>query len=471
MAIVTKQKLGIVISDGVGFRNFILSDFMTEAHKTFQEVIIYSCLPVHVYDPYKLTCRIVEIEPFKESFVTWFFRKAKEVAHLQKFATDNFGILDNLHSNRNKLPTVRGFATRFIFALTRFFHSEKHILQFEKWQQRTFMGHKLFAAYTSILKSDNIDVLFFTHQRPPFIAPLIKAAHSLGIKTAAFIFSWDNLASKGRMSGSFSHYLVWSHLMEEELLHFYESVTPGQISIVGTPQFEPYVLPRYQTPKDIFFQRFHLKQDCKTICFSCGDISTSKNDELYIETIASYINTYYPQGNINFIVRTSPAESPARFFALKKAYPFIVWNFPKWELSREGHQEPWSQRIPLKEDMQDLRALLEYCDVSINMCSTMSLDFMLFDKPVINPVFGNPQNGLYNDQRFLKYAHYERVAESGAVIIAQTPEALREALEESLHQPQLRDEQRKALLNIQIGAPLEGTSERLAIALERILHS
>lgn len=467
----TNQKLGLVISDGVGFRNFILSDFIAEAQQVFSEIIIYSCLPLHVYEPYKLTCKIVEIAPFQETFLTWFFRKAKEVAHLQKNASDNFGMLDNLNANKNNMLSVRGIATRFIFTLTHFLHSEKHILQYEKWQQQTFSRYKLFDTYKAILRQDNVNVLFFTHQRPPFIAPLIKAAHLLGIKTSAFIFSWDNLASKGRMSGSFSHYLVWSQLMKDELLHFYESVHEGQISVVGTPQFEPYVLPRYQTPRESFYHRFHLKQDCKTICFSCGDISTSKNDELYIKTIASYINTYYPQGNINFIVRTSPAESPARFFALKEAYPFIVWNFPKWELSREGHQEPWSQRIPLMEDMQDLRALLEYCDVSINMCSTMSLDFMLFDKPVINPVFGNPQNGLYNDQRFLKYAHYDRVAQSGAVIIAQTPEDLTEALEESLNQPQLRDQERKALLNIQIGAPLEGTSNRLVKALERILHS
>jgi hypothetical protein len=47
----------------------------------------------------------------------------------------------------------------------------------------------------------------------------------------------------------------------------------------------------------------------------------------------------------------------------------------------------------------------------------MSLDFMLFDKPVINTVFGNLENGLYNDQRFLNYDHYKKVIDSGAVTI------------------------------------------------------
>ena len=40
---------------------------------------------------------------------------------------------------------------------------------------------------------------------------------------------------------------------------------------------------------------------------------------------------------------------------------------------------------------------------------------MLFDKPVINTVFGNISNGFYNDQRFLNYRHYDYVIKSGAV--------------------------------------------------------
>jgi hypothetical protein len=37
------KKLAIVITDGVGFRNFILSDFLAEAEKTFDAVVILSC--------------------------------------------------------------------------------------------------------------------------------------------------------------------------------------------------------------------------------------------------------------------------------------------------------------------------------------------------------------------------------------------------------------------------------------------
>jgi hypothetical protein len=39
------KKLGIVITDGVGYRNFILSDFISATNQIFDEVVIFSCLP------------------------------------------------------------------------------------------------------------------------------------------------------------------------------------------------------------------------------------------------------------------------------------------------------------------------------------------------------------------------------------------------------------------------------------------
>ena len=77
------KKLGVVITDGVGFRNFILSDFLIEAEKTFDEVVILSCLPTKIYSDYIIKSRVIELPVFIEKFPTWFFRKTKEVAHLR----------------------------------------------------------------------------------------------------------------------------------------------------------------------------------------------------------------------------------------------------------------------------------------------------------------------------------------------------------------------------------------------------
>lgn len=458
------KKLGIVITDGVGFRNFILSDFLVEAEKVFDEVVILSFLPAEVYSGLASNTKVIALRVFEENFKTWFFRKIKEVAHLQLHKKNNFGIQDNLKTNDSKSNTIRGYATRFIFKVTEFLHSEKWINRFNSWQQKTFRNHPVTHEYREILDKENIDILFFTHQRPPFIAPLVFQAEHLKIKTASFIFSWDNLASKGRMAANFDYYLVWSDIMKRELQHFYTLVQKENVVVVGTPQFEPYVLERYRRNKEEFESKFALNPLKRTICFSCGDSSTSKNDELYIETIATAIlEQKIPE--VNFLIRTSPAEDPIRFIKLVEKFPFIKWNYPKWNLTRNDHQEQWSQRVPSIEDVVDLRSILAYSDLNINMLSTMSLDFMLFDKPVINTVFGNSNNGLYDDQRFLQYEHIVNIVNSKATKITTNKEELLNGIKDYLENSKLDSENRKKLVQMQVSVPLVHTGKRIAQTL------
>lgn len=457
------KTLGLVITDGVGFRNYILSDFLNAAEKEFNNIVILSCLPASVYKGHT-NCRIIELNVFKEHYKTWFFRKAKEVAHLKLHAKGNFGIQHNLSVNTSKLKTTRGYGTRFIYKLTNFFHSEKNIQTFQNLQDFTFSSNKITKEYKCILKQENFDILFFTHQRPPYIAPLAYVAKKLKVKTAAFIFSWDNLASKGRMASNFDYYLVWSNLMKKELEQFYTKVNPKNIKVIGTPQFEPYVMDKYKTDKLSFFKKFNLDLTKGLVCYSCADKSIGANDSVHITSVMQYLKNN-PELNLQLLVRTSPAEDGSRFESLKSKFPEIIWNVPKWNLTRSNHAESWSQRIPSIEDVKDLRAVLEFSDVNVNMCSTMGLDFMLFNKPVIYTVFGNESNGLYNDQLFLNYAHLEYVIDSKAVAIAKNETELHKYLTEALQQPELRKEYREALIKLEISKELKGTSSRIAKTL------
>ncbi|HEX9600869.1 MAG TPA: hypothetical protein VF985_05225, partial [Mariniflexile sp.] len=262
----------------------------------------------------------------------------------------------------------------------------------------------------------------------------------------------------------FDYYLVWSTVMKQDLLQFYTSIKQEQIKVVGTPQFVPYVMDDYKVSKEAFISEFNLDANLKTVCFSCGDTSTSKNDELYIETIANAIVDKIIEP-INFIVRTSPAEDPIRFHSLVERFPFIKWNFPKWTQVRANHQESWSQRIPTLEDVKQLRALLEYSDLNINMLSTMSLDFMLFDKPVINPIFGHATNGLYDDQRFLGYAHIQHLVTSQSSKIVKDKEQLLAAISEYLNSDS-DSLNRKNFIKQQVGVSLEKTNKQLVVSLK-----
>ncbi|MEN2415055.1 hypothetical protein [Flavobacterium mesophilum] len=459
------KKLGIVITDGVGFRNFVMSNFISEAMSQFDKIVIYSGLPESCYkDLGRFNLEIKELPVFTEKKKTWIFRKWKELGHLQKYKKFH-GMNDNLVSGYPKKNTARSLIIKGIYFFTKYVNSNSSILFAEQLQFLSFSKNKITKEYIEMLKEDRPSHVFFTHQRPPYLAPFLYAAIKLKIPTSTFIFSWDNLASKGRMLGTFDKFLVWSKLMKEELLYFYPNVQEKDVQIVGAPQFEPYVLDKYKSSKEQFFAKFKLDGSKKIICFSCADVSIGPNDPLVIKTIIEAIRNKEINCDAQLLVRTSPAEDDSRFKDIRDEFPEIIWNVPKWVLTRENHQESWSQRIPSEEDIIDLRALLENADLSINMCSTMSLDFMLFNKPVINTVFGNLENGLYNDQRFLNYDHYKKVIDGKAVTISKDKKELIAQINQALNNPNEREQERKKMIELQIGQSLEGTSKRIASTL------
>lgn len=464
------KKLGIVVTDGVGFRNFIMSDFIKEASSQFEGVIIYSGLPIRAFPSFlQKNIKVKELDVFVEGKKTWFFRKWKEVAHLQQHQSF-YGMKDNLIIGYPKNNSARSLLVKLIYLVTRWIHSDASILLVERLQFASFSKNRITQSYIELLKEDQPSHLFFTHQRPPFLAPFLYAAQHMKISTSTFIFSWDNLASKGRMLGVFDYFLVWSHLMQSELLYFYPMVKKEMIRVVGTPQFEPYVMPKYETAAETFYSKFRLDANLKTICYSCADVSIGKNDPVVIRAISNAISTNAIKEKVQLIVRTSPAEDDSRFKAIRVEFPEILWNVPKWILTRENHAESWSQRVPSEEDLKDLRSLLTYVDLNINMCSTMSLDFMMFDTPVINTVFGNPENGLYDDQRFLNYGHFKKVVDSQSVTIAKNETELIDQINQSLAYPKERKVQRKGMIDLQISEPLEGTSKRIALTLKNIFE-
>ncbi len=462
------KKLGVVITDGVGFRNFLMSNFIEEAREEFDEIIIYSGLPKSTYESLSKysNVHVKELDVFVEGYTTWFFRKWKEVAHMQH-GREYYGMQDNKKMNYpgNNSPTA--FLIKFIYFVTYFYNSNNSILAAEWLQFLSFSRNKVTKSYIKLIEEDKPSHIFFTHQRPPFLAPFLYAAKKMKIPVSSFIFSWDNLASKGRMLGMFDYFLVWSHLMKSELQTFYPTVKEENIKIVGTPQFEPYVMNKYASTRADFLNNFKLDPTKKIICYSCADASIGVNDPVIITTIAKVLREGKITTPCQLLVRTSPAEEPLRFEAVRNAFPEIIWNNPKWILTR-NHVESWSQRVPSAEDITDLRSILEFSDLSINMCSTMSLDFMIFDKPVVNTTFGNGQNGLYNDQRFLKYVHYKKVIDSNAVVIAKDEDELVAAINEALQDPEARKEERKGMIGLQISAPLLHTSRRMAKVLSEI---
>ena len=123
--------------------------------------------------------------------------------------------------------------------LTVLYATENGLLKIRKKMNQ---GERKTAYYQDCLQTlqkEKPALVFCTNQRPASIDRF--SAQDLGIPTAAFIFSWDNLP-KATMVVETDYYFVWSEHMKKELFFYYPDIKNEQVFVTGTPQFEPILI-------------------------------------------------------------------------------------------------------------------------------------------------------------------------------------------------------------------------------------
>ena len=286
----------------------------------------------------------------------------------------------------------------------------------------------------------------------------IHAAKQLGIPTAAFIFSWDNLTSQGRIIPPYDYYLVWNESLRDQLLSIYPSVSEKQVFITGTPQFDFHFRQEYFWTREEFCARTGADPARPIVLYTTGMDNHMPDEPRVIEGVYEALPRTSQFGPPQLMVRLYPKDRrPERFDDLRRRHPEIL--FP---------HIPWNKKwlTPKLEDSYLLTNMLRHCSLGLNIASTVSLELAMFDKPVINIGYNppsaapaaSPEINPINFAIYYDFDHYRHVAQSGAVSVAWTESEMRGLLIECLAEPQRNSEKRRAFLRTMFGETLDGKS-------------
>ncbi len=456
----------MIVPDATGIRNFILGPFLKQwdgglliLHEYPKRVVQSRCNGVGeraAFEP---------LLNFTERPIPFGLRQA--LAYAQMYWADTGA----MRYNRDR-PIGGSWraktATRAAKLLGKLAGSASGIRLLEKAYFAKVRQYPEVRHYIELFRKARPDLIFSSSQRSLYALAPVLAAKTLGIPTATFIVSWDNLSSKGRIAAPFDHYLVWSEHMREELLQFHPDVDRARVHVVGTPQFEFYTDPKLLLPRGDFFRSVGADPGRPLICYSGGDESIAPQDHdhvrIVMEILRSRFNSW-PQ----MLLRPCPVDSGERFAAVRRDFPEMLVCQPRWERLRAND---WSQVVPCADDVTFLANLTAHSDLNINMASTMSLDFGIHDKPVVNIAFDVGDPGPYRLplHEYYQWEHYQPVVKLGAVRLARSPEELADQIKAYLDNPSLDREGRTRLVAMQIGAGLNQSSERIRTALRQIVQ-
>jgi hypothetical protein len=146
----------------------------------------------------------------------------------------------------------------------------------------------------------------------------------------------------------------------------------------------------------------------------------------------------------------------------------VLFSLPLWH-HPEG--ERWNWVVPSPADTQMLVNTVYHCAVNVNHASTMTLDFAIMDRPVVNVAFDvmdPPRWGRPLKDYFYRFEHYLPVVELGAARISLSPSDLRDHLNAYLRDPALDRAERRRLVEMEVSMPLGDSSRRVVETLGRI---
>ncbi|MEM8960867.1 MAG: hypothetical protein AAGD38_05275 [Acidobacteriota bacterium] len=289
----------------------------------------------------------------------------------------------------------------------------------------------------------------------------LRVAKAMGIPTAGFIFSWDNLTSRSRIFVPYDHYLVWHHGMKRLLLSQYDDVSAERVHITGTPQFDFHFDSRYLLSRDELCGRLGLDPSRPFVLYTAGIAHHFFEEHRHAHTVLRLLglDPEHPDDGLDLptrpqlVVRTNIKDTSPEMKALAaRGLTDVHFPVPGWE-------PRW--QTPLPEDLAVYTSMLHHCALGINAASTVSLELMAFDRPVINLDYDPPGSDIPPElgyKRHITFDHYGPVAASGAVMVARSDADMADMLFRGLTDPDEQSAARTRYLRDTFGDTLDGQS-------------
>jgi len=306
-----------------------------------------------------------------------------------------------------------------------------------------FYNREIFKDYFNRYKPDVIFSSDIFHNED---IRLIAEARKKGISALGMVRSWDNLTSRSIMQIDPDKMIVHNEIIKEQAikLHKYDK---NKITISGVPQFDEYINYQPKLTREEFLNKLDFEERRKIIIFAPTGKKFIKSDWMELQILHDAILEGKIKGNPQIIVRYPPGD----IMDIEKVK---ISDKVKVYIDKPGvdfKKKRMKDREMSRQDMDWLGDNLYYTDLLISAGSTLCVDIVAFDKPIVCPKFDGDKNIEYFDSVLKMYdKHHYRylVRTSGGKLVYNKDEFIH-WINKYLDDPTIDRDKRKVLLTEQ----------------------
>lgn len=299
------------------------------------------------------------------------------------------------------------------------------------------------------------DLLFSTDAQNESDVILMTEARRRKIPIISMVRSWDNVEMYGVLRVIPETLLVWGDFVKREILKA-NTMDEQRVKLVGIPHYDRY-LKGPTMPREQFLKSLGADPHRRLIFYTpVGDMYLKEND------VDGVVLSELAKFDANILVRTPPADTVSFGDFIPPANVFFY--HPGTGVDRAGRREI------SRADDDHLINSLRFSDVVVSGPSTIMLDAILLDKPVV--LFGFERTKKSHEESMASLydsRHLQTVIQNKGVQFAKTPEEFQNAIAGYLRNPQKDTEGRKRAVEF-VCFKTDGTScERVLDALRSAL--
>lgn len=317
--------------------------------------------------------------------------------------------------NRNPWKTIRPHIFYLLHLLFKYVGTLKHF--FRRFEKVYLSSRKI----KNWLIDINPRCIVSTYPVSIKEGSVLWNAKSRNIETIIHLLSWDNISCKGHFPSLANHYISWGPIMTDELVKYY-NIEKKRIYETGVPHFDIHHKTTKAEISTTILTDLDLNPSRPYVLFAMSSPYFAPGEIEIVEYLADWVCSSSNGESLQLIIRPHPQNVTgymadkswlSRLEKLKSE--LIAIDYPN--LSKSNL--PWSMD---KKDMVRLSALLANATLCINSGSTMSIDALMTNTPVIITSFDGKSRLPYwqSARRLIDFPHLSKFISFNGVSIVES---------------------------------------------------
>lgn len=311
---------------------------------------------------------------------------------------------------------------------------------FVKWLDYLFVQRKEVKEFKKLIKKEKPILVVSTSIMSDIETAVIKAAKKMKVRVVGMPKSWDN-PSRAGFRAKADTLVVWSEFMAEQSEKF-QNYKREDIRIIGIPQFDYYADKSRIWSKEKFCNEFGLDIDKPIILFTSEGKAVPEDKEI-ASIIYNFIKNNELSKECQLLIRPhffyKDEEKKFTHLLYKENVVVDLSNEPSAGF-RDHADYSWYH-------LERFVNSLYHANVIVNVASTIALDGIALDRPVIH--FAYDVYGYMEKSHSLKLCYASdynlEIVNSHATKLAKSREEFRNLINRYLENPEFESKERQEL--------------------------